>query len=290
MKIVKVRIDCCKIRSIRPPPHCALVRYGRSISGVCVWRGEVLQICPKSLEYALVTLFCCWTICVTVSGSLLQLLTFPRVFVSVLAMQMGVAVTVANQYTCIRPVLLLGIIDRDRVLGQAFLTLLLCPQNNSKDAPRKSVIRPQAEKAVSIQKPGVILCPGIIYGRWMIFSWVSAQYDLHQKYACTCMHTGLDVRSRVYTQPLRAFTRTLATARVKRVDMLHLCTYTEGGHYFGWVLFYGILIRITRRICQTQANSSFFLWQSGVSVVTFTASSQYIMYMHSICMRLSLMT
>ena len=69
------------------------------------------------------------------------------------------------------------------------------------------------------------------------------------------MHTVQDVWSCEYTQPPRAFTRTWATTRVKRVDMLYLGAYTEGGHYFGWALLrmgvitgflrYCILLHIT---------------------------------------------
>ena len=58
----------------------------------------------------------------------------------------------------------------------------------------------------------------------------------YTKNMCTCMHTIQDVRSCEYTQPPWAFTRTWATTRVKRVDMLYLGTYTEGGRYFGRAL------------------------------------------------------
>ena len=54
-------------------------------------------------------------------------------------------------------------------------------------------------------------------------------------YTCTCMHTTQDIWSCEYTQPPWAFTRTWATTRVKRVDMLYRGTYT-GGRYFGWAL------------------------------------------------------
>ena len=53
------------------------------------------------------------------------------------------------------------------------------------------------------------------------------------KNTCACMHAIQDVRSCEYTQPPWAFTRTWATtrSRVKRVDMLYLGAYTEGGRY-----------------------------------------------------------
>ena len=50
-------------------------------------------------------------------------------------------------------------------------------------------------------------------------------------------HTRCTVRSCEYMQPPPpwpwAFIRTWTTARVKRVDMLYLGAYTEGGRYFG---------------------------------------------------------
>ena len=58
------------------------------------------------------------------------------------------------------------------------------------------------------------------------FSRVSAQYGLHQ--------------NKMYTQPPWAFTRTWATTRVERGDMLYLGAYTEGGRYFG-LLWYHII-------------------------------------------------
>ena len=52
------------------------------------------------------------------------------------------------------------------------------------------------------------------------------------------MHTVQDVRSCEYTQPPRAFTR------IKRVDMLYLGAYMEGGCYFGWALLQAFTVRI----------------------------------------------
>ena len=62
--------------------------------------------------------------------------------------------------------------------------------------------------------------------------------------ACTCMHTVQDVhvRSREYMQ---AFTQAWVTTRVKRVDMLYLGAYTEGGRYYGWALLRALTV------CQT---------------------------------------
>ena len=58
------------------------------------------------------------------------------------------------------------------------------------------------------------------------------------KNTCTYMHPVHDVRSCEYTQPPPppAFTWTWTTTRVKRVDMLYLGAYTEGGRYFRWAL------------------------------------------------------
>ena len=58
----------------------------------------------------------------------------------------------------------------------------------------------------------------------------------YTKNMCTCMHAIQDVRSCECMQPPWAFTWTRATTQVKRVDMLYLGTYMEGGRYFGWAL------------------------------------------------------
>ena len=59
------------------------------------------------------------------------------------------------------------------------------------------------------------------------------QHSTGMFYTCTCMHTIQDVCSCEYTQPPWAFTWTWATTRIKRVDMLDLGAYTEGGRYCG---------------------------------------------------------
>ena len=61
------------------------------------------------------------------------------------------------------------------------------------------------------------------------------------------MHNVQDIWSCEYTQLPCAFTRTWATTQVKRVDMLYLGAYTEGGRYFGWVLLRAFTV--LHRIC-----------------------------------------
>ena len=83
-------------------------------------------------------------------------------------------------------------------------------------------------------KTGRYLGPGRYFGPLdEFFSTGISTVCFTPHYMCTYIHTIQDVPSCEYTQLPRAFTRTQATTRIKRVDMLCVGAYTEGGRYCG---------------------------------------------------------
>ena len=113
---------------------------------------------------------------------------------------------------------------------------------------------PWAETLVSIPNralfgSGCYLRPGRYLGPMNEFF---HGYQHSMFYMCACMHTIQYVWSCEYTQPPPppppwAFTRTWVTTRVKRVDVLYLGAYTEGGRYFVWALLRAFTVLVRKR-------------------------------------------